>query len=141
MPDLSMDASELDAFLEQERVLRLATVDDEGWPAVQPVWFVWHDDAFWVWNLERARRTPRLRAGTRCAFTVDGGHEYGELRGVSGRLDYAFVPDDEVPIDVRRRFSQAYLHTDEPLPPADHHAWIRFEPRTLRSWDFRKLAG
>lgn len=139
MPDLTMDPEELDAFLDEERVLRLATVDDDGWPAVAPVWFVWHAGAFWVWNLERAKRTPRLRSGTRCAFTVDGGHEYVELRGASGRLDYRFVPDEEVPEDVRRGFSRRYLGTDEPLQPADHHAWIRFEPTTLATWDFRKL--
>lgn len=141
MADLTMTRSELDTFLHEERVLRLATLDGDGWPAVAPVWFVWHEGAFWVWNLERAKRTPRLRAGTRCAFTVDGGHEYIELRGASGRLDHRFVPDDDVPIEVRRAFSQRYLHTDEPLPPADHHAWIRFQPITLATWDFRKLAA
>ncbi len=140
MPDLTMNPEELKVFLEEERVLRLATLDDQGWPAVAPVWFVWHDGAFWVWNLEKAKRTSRLRSGTRCAFTVDGGQEYVELRGASGRLDYRFVPDDEVPDAVLRGFSRRYRGTDEPLPPADHHAWIRFEPTTLATWDFRKLS-
>ncbi len=140
MPDLTMNEDELQVFLDEERVLRLATLDDQGWPAVAPVWFVWHDGAFWVWNLEKAKRTPRLRSGTRCAFTVDGGQEYVELRGASGRLDYRFVPDDEVPDAVLRGFSRRYRGTDEPLPPADHHAWIRFEPTTLATWDFRKLS-
>lgn len=139
MPDLTMNPDELEVFLDEERVLRLATLDDQGWPAVAPVWFVWHDGAFWVWNLEKAKRTSRLRTGTRCAFTVDGGREYVELRGASGRLTYRFVPDDEVPEAVRRGFSRRYLGTDEPLPPADHHAWIRLEPTTLATWDFRKL--
>ncbi len=139
MADLTMTRAEVDAFLTEERVLRLATVDDDGWPAVAPVWFVWHDGAFWVWNLERAKRTPRLRAGTRCAFTVDGGEEYLELRGASGRLTYSFVADDAVPTDVRVGFARKYLGTDEPLAPAHHHAWIRFDPATLATWDFRKL--
>jgi hypothetical protein len=137
--DLTMTRIELDTFLDEERVLRLATLDDDGWPVVAPVWFVWHESAFWVWNLERAKRTPRLRARTRCAFTVDGGIEYAELRGTSGRLDHRFVPDGEVPEAVRVAFSRKYLGTDEPLPHADHHAWIRFEPITLATWDFRKL--
>jgi nitroimidazol reductase NimA-like FMN-containing flavoprotein (pyridoxamine 5'-phosphate oxidase superfamily) len=135
---LSMSAPELDTFLEEERVLRLATLDEDGWPAVVPVWFVWHDGAFWVWNLTRAKRTARLRAGVRCAFVVDGGEAYVELRGASGRLEPRFVPDDEVPIDVRRRFSQRYFGTDHPVEPAAHHQWIRFAPLTLATWDFRK---
>ena len=139
MPDLTMHHDEQQVFLEEERVLRLATLDDQGWPAVAPVWFVWHDGAFWVWNLEKAKRTSRLRAGTRCAFTVDGGQEYVELRGASGRLTYRFVADDEVPEVVLRGYSRRYRGTDEPLPPAHHHAWIRFEPSTMATWDFRKL--
>lgn len=141
MADLSMPPADLDAFLTEERVLRLGTVDDEGWPAVVPLWFVWHEEAIWVWNLTRARRTRRLREGTRCAFTVDAGVDYGELRGASGRLEYAFVPDEEVPLQVRAAFSAKYLGTDEPLEPADHHQWLRMVPSTLRTWDFRRLAG
>lgn len=138
MGTLSMTPAELDAFFGEERVLRLATLDDDGWPAVAPVWFVWFDGAFWVWNLERARRTPRLRTGTRCAFTVDAGVEYAELRGASGRLEATFIPDGDVPLEVRTAFSRTYLHIDEPVPPADHHAWIRLDPLTTASWDFRK---
>jgi hypothetical protein len=135
---LAMTTTELDTFLEEERVLRLATIDAEGWPAVVPVWFVWHEGAFWVWNLTRAKRTARLRAGARCSFVVDGGEAYAELRGASGRLEQAFVEDAEVPLEVRVRFSQRYFGIDHPVEPAAHHQWIRFTPRTLATWDFRK---
>jgi nitroimidazol reductase NimA-like FMN-containing flavoprotein (pyridoxamine 5'-phosphate oxidase superfamily) len=141
MASLEMSPEELDRFLDEERVLRLATLDEDGWPAVVPVWFVWHEGAFWVWNLTRARRTRRLEEGTRCAFVVDGGEAYVELRGASGRADHAFVEDDAVPVEVRRRFSQRYFGTDHPLEPASHHRWIRFDPLTLASWDFRKRYG
>jgi nitroimidazol reductase NimA-like FMN-containing flavoprotein (pyridoxamine 5'-phosphate oxidase superfamily) len=138
---LAMTSEELDDFLTEERVLRLATVDDEGWPAVVPLWFVWHDGAIWIWNLTRSKRTRRLHEGTRCAVTVDTGREYTDLRGVTGRVDHAHVPDDEVPVAVRAAFSRKYLGTDEPLEPADHHEWFRLDPHALRSWDFRKLGG
>jgi hypothetical protein len=133
-----MTTAELDAFLAEERVLRLATVDEDGWPAVVPVWYVWHDGAFWVWNLTRAKRTARLREGARCAFVIDGGEAYTELRGASGRLEQAFVAEEEVPQAVRVGFSQRYFGVDDPVEPADHHQWFRFTPLTLASWDFRK---
>lgn len=136
-----MSSDELDDFLTGERLLRLATVDEDGWPAVVPVWFVWFDGALWVWNLTRARRTARLREGTRAAFVVDGGDEYVELRGASGRLEYAFVDDEQVPLEVRAGFSRKYFDSDHPIEPADHHEWIRLTPVTLASWDFRKQYG
>jgi hypothetical protein len=87
-PDLTMDVAVRRAFLTEQRVLRLATVDDEGWPVVVPLWFVHHDDdrgELWIWNLNRARRTRRLEAGGRCAVTIDAGHGYDELHGLSVR--------------------------------------------------------
>jgi hypothetical protein len=137
---LSMTDRELDEFLDAERVLHLATIDEDGWPAVVPVWFVWHDGAFWVWNLTRAKRTRRLREGTRCAFTVDTGDEYVELQGASGRLEYRLVAEDEVPDAVRVGFSRKYFGVDDPIEPADHHLWIRFVPATMNTWDFRKMS-
>lgn len=138
----SMTDAQLDAHLDEQRVLRLATLDEDGWPAVVPVWFVWHDGAFWVWNLVRAARTARLRAGTRCSFVVDGGDAYAELRGATGRLDVAEVAEDDVPDEVRMGFSRRYGDGIHPVEPADHHTWFRFVPRgTVRSWDFRRLAG
>jgi hypothetical protein len=138
---LAMTDEELTAFLEEERTLRLATIDEDGWPAVVPLWFVWWQGEVWIWNLTRSKRTRRLHEGTRCAFTVDAGVEYVELRGVSGRVDHTHVPDDEVPVEVRLAFARKYLGSDEPLEPADHHQWFRLTPRSLNSWDFRKLGG
>lgn len=141
MSKLEMTRQELDEFLAEERVVRLATLDEDGWPAVVPLWFVWREGEgeLWVWNLTRSKRTRRMHEGTRCAFTVDAGREYTELRGVTGRLDHAYVPDDEVPVAVRSEFARKYLGSDEPLEPADHHQWFRLTPRSLHSWDFRKL--
>lgn len=139
---LKMTDEELDAFLGEERVLHLATVDDAGWPAVVPVWFVWHDGAFWVWNLDRASRTARLQAGaTKVGVCVDGGVEYAELRGVTAFTDHAFVEDDDVPVQVRTLLGSKYFGLDGPVEPVDDHTWLRLDPVEVQSWDFRKVHG
>lgn len=139
---LKMDDAELDAFLAEERVLRLATVDEAGWPAVVPVWFVWHDGAFWISNLDRASRTARLESGdTRVGVCVDGGVEYAELRGVTARTNHAFLADDEVPIAVREKLGRKYFGLDGPVDHVDDHTWLRLDPVEVQSWDFRKVYG
>jgi hypothetical protein len=129
-------------FLRTERVLRLATVDDEGWPVVVPLWFVHHPDArgeLWIWNLNRARRSARLAAGGRCAITVDAGRDYAELRGLSARATPLLVADVEVPLEVRRGFARKYFGSEDPLEPASHHTWFALQLSRERSWDFRRL--
>lgn len=143
-PDLTMDAAVRRAFLAEERVLRLATVDDDGWPVVVPLWFVHHPDPrgeLWIWNLNRARRTARLEAGGRCGVTVDAGHDYAELRGLTARATPQRVDDDTVPLAVRAIYARKYFVSDEPLAAADHHTWFALALSAERSWDFRRIGG
>ena len=142
-PDLTMDPTVRLAFLTEHRVLRLATVDDEGWPVVVPLWFVHHADdrgELWIWNLNRARRTRRLEDGGRCAVTVDAGHGYDELHGLSARATPTRIEDDAVPLAVRAAYAQKYFGSDEPLAPAHHHTWFALALSGERSWDFRRLS-
>jgi hypothetical protein len=143
MPDLTMPPETRAAFLAEARVLRLATIDDDGWPVVVPLWFVHHPDArgeLWSWNLNRARRTARLEAGGRCGLTVDAGESYAELHGLSARALPTMVPDDDVPLAVRAAYSRKYFGSDEPLHAAAHHTWVAFALAGERSWDFRLLS-
>ncbi len=141
-PDLTMPPDVRATFLAEERVLRLATVDEDGWPVVVPLWFVHHPDPHgevWVWNLNRARRTARLEAGGRCGVTIDAGHDYHELRGLTARATPQRVDDDAVPLEVRATYARKYFGSDEPLAAADHHTWFALDLSAERSWDFRRL--
>jgi hypothetical protein len=141
-PDLTMAPEVRCAFLTEERVLRLATVDEAGWPAVVPLWFVHHPDPrgeLWVWNLDRALRTQRLEQGGRCAIAIDGGDDYAELHGLAARATPTRIEDDDVPLEVRTRYAHKYFGSTEPLAPARHHTWFALALAHERSWDFRRL--
>ena len=143
-PDLTMGPDVRATFLAEARVVRLATVDDDGWPVVVPLWFVHHPDPrgeLWVWNLNRARRTERLESGGRCGVTVDAGRDYHELHGLSARATPLRVEDDDVPVAVRAAYARKYFGSDEPLAAADHHTWFAFALTAERSWDFRRLTA
>ena len=56
--DLSLTAEELDRFLEQQRTVRVATVDARGKPHVVPLWFVWIDGTLFV-NTTRGNLSVR----------------------------------------------------------------------------------
>jgi len=136
---LKMTDEELRSFLEEERVLRLATIDEAGWPAVVPVWYVEQDGDIWVWNLDRAQRTARLEQGTNVGICIDGGVGYAELRGITARANYTFVDDDEVPVEVRTKMGRKYFGLDGPVDAVADHTWIRLELSDVQTWDFRKI--
>ena len=39
---------EVDEFLAEGRIARLACLDADGWPYVVPVWHEWDGSAFWL---------------------------------------------------------------------------------------------
>ena len=135
---LRMTDAELDAYLTDQRVLRLATLERDGWPHVVPLWFLWHGGAFWVHNLRQSRRTRNLERGGPASVVVDDGVSYEQLRGVTARVTVQLVEEGEQTERLRRRFASKYF--DAPtMPPMRSHDWRRLQPLELRSWDFRKL--
>jgi hypothetical protein len=141
--DLTLTPEARATFLAGERILRLATVDDEGWPTIVPLWFVHHphpSGELWIWNLDRARRTGRLLEGGRCGVSLDGGRDYAELHGIAARAVPTRIAADDVPLEVRSAYAHKYFASDEPLAHADHHTWFALALVAERSWDFRQIA-
>lgn len=143
---IAMSGDEMTEFLLAERTCRVATVGPAG-PHATPLWFVWHDDAVWLYSLNRSQRWADLVRDPRIAVVIDAGHDYLELRGVeiSGRVEVVGdVPRTSERNDtlapVEQAFAAKYFGLTE-LGPDGRHAWLRVVPETTRSWDFRKLAG
>ncbi len=136
---LRLTPAEIDAFLDEQRTLRLATTDDDGVPHVVPMWFVWHEHAVWLSSLRRSRRHAHLVSGRKVGLVVDDGSTYDELRGVriTGRPQVV-ADTDAASLQAHRRFSLKYSGVeDQPRKPS--HVAVRVVPETIASWDFRKI--
>jgi hypothetical protein len=140
-----MSPQELDSFLAEERTCRVASVGPSG-PHVTPLWFVWATGAIWLYSLTRSQRWIDILRTPRIAIVIDSGHGYAELRGVEFSGDAEVVgeaPRTGAPADPRldepeRLFARKYTDTDE-MTHDGRHGWLRIEPVSTRSWDFRKL--
>ena len=61
-----LSAAELDAFLAEPLLLKLACLRPDGWPYIIPLWFAWFERKLYVVGRERAvwidyiRREPRV---------------------------------------------------------------------------------
>jgi Pyridoxamine 5'-phosphate oxidase len=141
---IAMTPSERDAFLEEQRVCRVATLSADG-PHVAPLWYAWVDSRLWLYSISHSQRWTDLDRDPRCAVVVDAGEaDYGQLRGVELRC--RAEPVGEVPRigkpnprlepveqEFARRYTGGVMHYD------GKHAWLRLVPYREYSWDFRKL--
>ncbi len=63
--------AELDAFLAEPLLLRLACLRPDGWPYIVPLWFAWSDRRFYVVARERAAWIPYIRHEPRVGVLID----------------------------------------------------------------------
>ncbi|WP_238431549.1 pyridoxamine 5'-phosphate oxidase family protein [Streptomyces cavernae] len=142
-----MTSEELDEFLATQRTCRVATVSEDGDPHVSPLWFIWDGTSLWLYSTTRSKRWAELRRDPRVAVAIDAGEEYGELRGVelSGTVEFVGetprtgTPDPELQ-PLERLFARKNFGLEE-MPHDGRHAWLRLTPKTIASWDFRKLSS
>jgi hypothetical protein len=135
---------EVDAFLNEERTCRVAT-SGQGGPHLSALWFVWDGTVLWLNSVVKSQRWTDIERNPQGAVLIDTGHEFNELRGVEirGRFDaVGDVPRSGEPnpdlATPERLFARKYTGRDE-MHFDGRHAWLRFTPEKVTSWDFRKM--
>jgi hypothetical protein len=142
---IAMDQQELDAFLGEERMCRLGSVDATGSPHVSPLWFVWDGSALWLHSVVKSQRWTNLGRDPRVSVVIDAGDGYFELRGAEliGRVevvgDVPRVDPDPAVAEPERLWADKY--TGGTFLADGKHAWLRLVPEKVVSWDFRKLGA
>ena len=142
---IAMSQSELDAFLREARMCRVASVGSDGSPHNSPLWFVWDGSAIWLNSVVKSQRWVNLGRNPQVSIVVDAGIEFTELRGVEligsvehvGELPRTSAPDARL-TEPERLFGDKYANGT--FVADGRHAWLRLQPERTVSWDFRKMA-
>src|ERR1700760_884083 len=79
---IRMTDEELQAFLEEQRVVICATNGARGWPHLMPLWYVVRDEEIWAWTYGRSQKVRNLERDPRATLTIEAGETYDQLRGV-----------------------------------------------------------
>ena len=77
-----MSPSEIDQFLGEPFLARVACLDGNGWPHVVPCWYQWDGKAIWVVPRAKSMWAHYLAAEPRCAVTIDESSAADEEAGV-----------------------------------------------------------
>ena len=144
---IRMNDEEIRAFLEEQRILQVATIDHDGWPHLVAMWYVLINDEVVFWTYAKSQKAINLRRDPRLTCLVESGERYEELRGVQikGR---AAINDDRA--TVQRTGEAIWGRYTGPLnentrqmvtAQAAKRVVILVRPVEVVSWDHRKLGG
>ncbi len=145
---IRMTEAEIDAFLEEQRTMSVATIGADGRPHVVAMWYAFVDGALCFWTFAKSQKVVNLRRDDRITCLVEDGDVYANLRGVE-LVARAHISDDE---DEVLEFGLAESERYQNMPVndamiaavkkmANKRVVVRLEIERVVSWDHRKLSG
>ena len=71
-------------FLKSQKILRLATIDPSGNPHIVPVWYMYHNDKFYVGTNTKTRKAKNIKVNSKISFCIDIGIKSPDIVGMMG---------------------------------------------------------
>ena len=143
--EITMTEDEVEAFLDEQRIVSAATLGRDGWPHVMPLWYVMREGDLWVWTYAASQKVRNLERDPRATLLVEAGEDYEELRGVMLRTEAVIERDPDfvtaLGLAIYARYFDDVPHDvhESVVRQASKRVGIRFVERTRASWDHRKL--
>ena len=143
----SMTKEEVEKFLEGKLNLQLATIDEQGDPNIQPVWFYYDKDGekLWINTSKFAKKTQNILKRSTIYFSIDD--ENPPVRGVKGKGIANIIDDLKTVVPLGEKISLKYLGTlDHPIAKMISEdskkggvVLVEINPKFFSTWDYGKM--
>ena len=138
---------EVNSFLESKLNLQLATIDEEGYPSIQPIWFLYDKESgkIYISTQKTTRKAHNLyKNSDKIYFSIDD--ENYPYKGVKGRAVAKISEDIDWNLPIIEKIITKYLGTvDNPLAQMlmengrkGIQIVIEITPTYFSAWDFGK---
>ena len=139
--------AEVNELLESKLNIQIATIDQEGYPTIQPLWFLYDKDSGKIYTATQkmTKKVQNIRRNPdKIYFSVDD--ENYPYKGVKGKAVARISEDIQENISVVRKINTKYLGTlEHPLAKMiienttkGIEVVIEIIPKFFSAWDFSK---
>jgi PPOX class probable F420-dependent enzyme len=146
-----MTSEQVASFISEQYVGVLTTQGADGFPHSTGMWFL-PGDPLLMWTYAKSQKAVNARRDPRCAFLLETGHAYDELRGVLIRGELELIEDVERVEDIGKRLYDRYTFPTLGVPVEDgpiveirrqaaKRIGLALPLKRVASWDHRKLGG
>jgi general stress protein 26 len=139
--------TEVNNFLQSKLNIQIATIDEEGYPIIQPTWFLYDNDSdkIYIGTAKMTRKVQNIqRNPDKIYFSIDD--ENYPYKGVKGRAVARISEDIQKNLSIEEKINLKYLGTIEhPLAKRlmentrkGIEVVIEITPKFFSAWDFGK---
>jgi nitroimidazol reductase NimA-like FMN-containing flavoprotein (pyridoxamine 5'-phosphate oxidase superfamily) len=143
----SMNKEEVNKFLESKLLLQIGTIDEEGDPNINPVWFDYEIDRekLLVITPKITKKVKNIRSKPIVYFSIDD--ENITYKGVKGKGTATIIEDPKRTVLYGEKIYMKYLGTlHHPVPKMildsakkGSHVVLEIRPKFFSTWDFPKV--
>lgn len=147
-----MTDAEVEDFLRTERMLACATIWQQGFPHVVPLWYVVRGapvtggPRLWAWTYRSSQKVKNLERCARASVLVEAGDRSSNIRGVmiaaDVRLHDRYEDVLKLGLELLRRHDGEISDSSRGRIERQAHkrVGLEFVERRRVSWDHRKLS-
>jgi general stress protein 26 len=139
--------TEVNNFLQSKLNIQIATIDEEGYPMIQPTWFLYDNDSgkIYIGTAKMTRKVQNIqRNPNRIYFSI--AEENYPYKGVKGRAIARISEDIQKNLPIIEKINLKYLGTlEHPLAKrliestrSGIEVVIEITPKFFSAWDFSK---
>jgi nitroimidazol reductase NimA-like FMN-containing flavoprotein (pyridoxamine 5'-phosphate oxidase superfamily) len=139
--------SEVITFLQSKLNIQIATIDEEGYPIIHPIWFLYDKDSgkIYITTSKMARKAQNIQRNLdKIYFSIDD--ENYPYKGVKGRAVARISEDMQKNLPIVEKINLKYLSTlEHPIAKriientrSGNQAVIEIKPKFFSAWDFGK---
>src|SRR3954453_16537518 len=105
---IRMTDEELRDFLDEQKIVSVATVGPHGRPHLVPLWYVHEDGELIGWTYAKSQKAKNLERDPHAILQVEDGVEYQELRGVMFECDVEVERETDRVVEYGRKIFTRY---------------------------------
>jgi hypothetical protein len=133
---ITMTDDEVAAYLEEQRVLNVATISPTGHPHVVAMWYVVLDGRPAFWTFAKSQKVMNIRRDPKITALVESGETYQQLRGLELVGTALLIGEYDEVREIGVRVSVPFIEQQ-----ARKRIGVAIDVERVVSWDHTKLGG
>lgn len=146
---IEMSAAEMTAYLDEVRVMNIATISPSGHPHLVAMWYAMIEGKPAFWTFGKSQKITNIRRSPKITALVESGDEYSKLKGIEIIGTARIIEDFDEIVRIGATVAERYngpVAVSEPgmqfiRKQAEKRVGVVIDVDKMVSWDHTKLGG
>ena len=129
-----------DEFLKSQKVLRLASIDENQSPHIIPVWYMYNRKKFYIGTNTTTQKVKNIKKNKKISFCVDVGINSPDIYGIMGKGEAKLILEKPKVKKIAEKILLRYFESLENKSAKellrDTDCVIEIIPKKISTWSY-----